>query len=128
MAIPRKTNKPTTTKFVVDCTQMHKDNIIDPAGLEKFLIDKIKVDGKTGNFEKVDGRTGKVDKSIVVTRDKSKVMIDAVLPFKKRYIKYLTKKYLKKQQIRDFLRVIATGPTAYTLKYFLPRSKMAGEA
>eukprot|EP01055_Gregarina_sp_Pseudo9_P003158 Gregarina_sp_Pseudo_9__3157@NODE_3348_length_672_cov_168_037915_g3055_i0_p1_GENE_NODE_3348_length_672_cov_168_037915_g3055_i0NODE_3348_length_672_cov_168_037915_g3055_i0_p1_ORF_typecomplete_len129_score38_50Ribosomal_L22e/PF01776_17/5_5e34_NODE_3348_length_672_cov_168_037915_g3055_i0176562 len=128
MAVPRKTNKPVSTKFVVDCTQIEKDNIIDPASLEKFLVDKIKVDGKTGNFVKVDGRTGKVEKSVAVTRDKAKVVIDAVLPFKKRYIKYLTKKYLKKQQIRDFLRVIATGPTTYTLKYFLPKSKMAGEA
>ena len=31
---------------------------------------------------------------------------------------YLTKKYLKKQQIRDFLRVIASNKSTYELRYF----------
>lgn len=35
-----------------------------------------------------------------------------------RYLKYLTKKYLKKKQIRDWLHVIANGPTNYDLRYF----------
>ena len=32
--------------------------------------------------------------------------------------KYLTKKFLKKNQIRDWLRVIATGKNSYQLRYF----------
>jgi large subunit ribosomal protein L22e len=36
----------------------------------------------------------------------------------KRYLKYLTKKYLKKQQLRDFLRVIAHKKDSYELRYF----------
>ena len=36
----------------------------------------------------------------------------------RRYLKYLTKKYLKKKQIRDWLHVIANGPTRYDLRYF----------
>jgi large subunit ribosomal protein L22e len=30
----------------------------------------------------------------------------------------LTKKYLKKQQLRDFLRVIASNKQTYELRYF----------
>jgi len=35
-----------------------------------------------------------------------------------RYLKYLTKKYLKKNMLRDTLRVIATGRDVYELRYF----------
>ena len=38
--------------------------------------------------------------------------------FSKRYLKYLSKKYLKKQQLRDWLHVIASSKTAYELRYF----------
>ena len=38
----------------------------------------------------------------------------------KRYLKYLTKKYLKKHNVRDWLRVIASNKdrTVYELRYF----------
>lgn len=35
-----------------------------------------------------------------------------------RYIKYLTKKYLKKHSLRDWLRVVSTGKETYELRYF----------
>jgi len=37
-----------------------------------------------------------------------------------RYLKYLTKKYLKKQQLREYLHVVAnnTQKNTYELKYF----------
>ena len=53
-----------------------------------------------------------------ITRDKNKIDVAAELPFSKRYLKYLTKKYLKKQQLRDFLNVVATSKGTYELKYF----------
>jgi large subunit ribosomal protein L22e len=33
-------------------------------------------------------------------------------------LKYLTKKYLKKNNLRDWLRVVASSQTAYELRYF----------
>jgi large subunit ribosomal protein L22e len=33
-------------------------------------------------------------------------------------LKYLTKKYLKKNNLRDWLRVVASSTTAYELRYF----------
>ena len=35
-----------------------------------------------------------------------------------RYLKYLTKKYLKKNNLRDWLRVVASSKDAYELRYF----------
>jgi large subunit ribosomal protein L22e len=56
--------------------------------------------------------------SIKITKEKSKVVVDSYIPMSKRYLKYLTKKYLKKQQLRDFLRVIANRKDSYELRYF----------
>jgi large subunit ribosomal protein L22e len=41
-----------------------------------------------------------------------------VPPFSKRYLKYLTKKYLKKNEIREFLRVVSVNKQNYELRYF----------
>ena len=35
-----------------------------------------------------------------------------------RYLKYLTKKYLKKNNLRDWLRVVASDKDSYELRYF----------
>eukprot|EP00927_Polykrikos_kofoidii_P043051 TRINITY_DN3709_c0_g1_i3.p2 TRINITY_DN3709_c0_g1~~TRINITY_DN3709_c0_g1_i3.p2 ORF type:complete len:124 (-),score=32.76 TRINITY_DN3709_c0_g1_i3:99-470(-) len=95
-------------KFTVDCQQPADDTILTPGDLEKFFKDRIKVDGKAGNLG---------DK-VQVTREKAKIQISAEAPFSKRYLKYLSKKYLKKQQLRDFLRVVAPSKTSYELRYF----------
>ena len=36
----------------------------------------------------------------------------------KGYVKYLTKRFLKKSQLRDWLRVVASDKASYKLKYF----------
>lgn len=36
----------------------------------------------------------------------------------RRYLKYLTKKYLKKNNLRDWLRVVANSKDSYELRYF----------
>lgn len=38
--------------------------------------------------------------------------------FSKRYLKYLTKKYLKRNSLRDWLRVVASSKDTYELRYF----------
>merc|ERR1711972_1305898 len=95
-------------KFTVDCQQPNDDNILEPKELEKFYTNRIKVDGKTGNLG---------DK-ITISRDKAKISVNAEAPFSKRYLKYLSKKYLKMHQLRDFLRVVAPSKTSYELRYF----------
>jgi large subunit ribosomal protein L22e len=94
--------------YELDCSAPVKDGIFDAASFEKFLHDRIKVNGKTGVLG---------DK-VVITRDGAIVSVKVEQPFSKRYLKYLTKKYLKKQQLRDWLRVIAKGKLAYQLSYF----------
>merc|ERR1711879_382800 len=64
------------------------------------------------------GKTSNLGNRIIVTSDKKVVTVTANIDFSKRYLKYLTKKFLKKSELRDWLRVVATEKDSYTLRYF----------
>ncbi|KAI8806251.1 putative 60S ribosomal protein L22 [Cladochytrium replicatum] len=103
--------KKTPLKFTIDVSGPANDGILDTAAFEKFLHDRIKVAGRTNNLGDIITITRSGNSSITVTAA-------AGTPFSKRYLKYLTKKFLKKHQLRDWLRVIASSKGAYELKYF----------
>eukprot|EP00013_Stygamoeba_regulata_P004548 CAMPEP_0177642548 /NCGR_PEP_ID=MMETSP0447-20121125/7645_1 /TAXON_ID=0 /ORGANISM="Stygamoeba regulata, Strain BSH-02190019" /LENGTH=145 /DNA_ID=CAMNT_0019144713 /DNA_START=46 /DNA_END=483 /DNA_ORIENTATION=- len=100
--------KKVVLKYTIDCSPPVDDGIMDPGSFEKFLHDRIKVNGKAGVL----------GDAVSISRDKTKITVSATAPFSKRYLKYLSKKYLKKQQLRDWLRVVATDKNTYELKYF----------
>ena len=104
-------------KFVIDCSSPVNDGIMDASGFEKFLHDRIKVDGKAG----------KLGDKVVISRDKAKIVVTAEAPFSKRSLKYYTKKYLKKTETRDYLRAVSTGKNEYTLRYYSVDSGNADE-
>ncbi|KAJ9614325.1 60S ribosomal protein L22 [Cladophialophora chaetospira] len=98
-----------TSKYTINCSQPVSDKIFDLSAFEKFLHDRIKVEGRTGNLgDNVDIKQVGDGKIEVVTH----------IPFSGRYLKYLTKKFLKKQQLRDWLRVVSTSKGVYELRFF----------
>jgi large subunit ribosomal protein L22e len=72
------------------------------------LHDRIKVGGKTNNLSGV----------VTIHRDGTQITVTSQQPMSKGYLKYLTKKYLKKSYLRDYFRVISSGKHAYELRYF----------
>lgn len=56
----KKTSKKQTVKFVIDSHIPVEDRVLDPASFEKFLHDRIKVNGKAGQLGDV----------ITITREK----------------------------------------------------------
>ena len=54
--------------------------------------------------------------SIEQVRNK-KIEVQTKRKISKRYLKYLTKKYLKKIEILEYLKVISTDKQTYTIKY-----------
>jgi len=66
----------------------------------------------------VGGKTSNFGRDVALGREKNKVVLTSSVPFSKRYLKYLTKKYLKKHNLRDWLRVVASAKDAYELRYF----------
>ncbi|OQR68794.1 ribosomal protein L22-like [Tropilaelaps mercedesae] len=99
-------------RFVVDCSNPVEDNIMKILDFERYLQNRIKVNGKTRNF----------GNDVYVSTDRvtaaSKIIIEAHIPFSKRYLKYLTKKYLKKNNLRDWLRVVSSSKDAFELRYY----------
>lgn len=85
------------------------DRIFDASAFTTFLQQRIKVDGLTGNLgERIN----------VTNLGDGRIEIVAHQEFSGRYIKYLTKKFLKKQQLRDWLRVVSTSRGVYELKFY----------
>lgn len=81
------------------------------AQFEKYLHDHIKIKGKTGQL---------AQSNVVLTRDRTKLTVasPAEIDFSKRQLKYLSKRYLKKQQLKDFLRVVAASKNSYEMRYY----------
>nr|CAJ17309.1 ribosomal protein L22e [Cicindela campestris] len=106
-------------KFVVDCTHPVEDNIMDVANFEKYLQERIKHNGKPALVSHHHGGTSASHSCpLSLERHKTRLTLHAEVPFSKRYLKYLTKKYLKRNNLRDWLRVVASGKDSYELRYF----------
>ncbi|KAI9508798.1 ribosomal protein L22e [Russula earlei] len=100
----------TKHKFIIDYSRPANDEIFDGAAYEKFLHDRVKVDGKAGQLG---------DKVKITRDDQShKITVISNIHFSKRYLKYLTKKYLKKNALRDYLRVVASSKDVYQLRFY----------
>lgn len=103
-----KPEKKVHHNFSIDCSKPVQDKVFNTNNFSEFLRQRIKVDGKLG----------KLGDNIKVTNDERKVTVEANIPFSKRYLKYLTKKYLKKHSLREFLYVVASNKRDYQIKYF----------
>ena len=71
----------------------------------------------------LNGLKGKLGKTIMISMDDLKknknvivISVDSSIKFSKRYIRYLVKKYLKKEGIAKYLTLSATSPGAYAVK------------
>ena len=104
----KKVVKAVSQRFTIDCSEPAADEIFDIASFDKFLQDRIKVGGKVGVLGDV----------VSVGRDGNVVTVNSKTHYSKRYFKYLTKKFLKKQMLRDYIRVISKGKQGYFLRYF----------
>lgn len=104
-----KKGQKVTKKFIINCSQPVNDKIFDIQAFEKFLHDRIKVEGRTGNLG---------DVVQISQQGDGKIEVIAHQEFSGRYLKYLTKKFLKKQQLRDWLRVVSTSKGVYELRFF----------
>jgi large subunit ribosomal protein L22e len=78
---------------------------------EAYLHSKIKINKKTAQLSQ---------NNVVLSCDRTKLTVasPAELGFSKRQLKYLTKRYLKKQQLKNYLRVVAASKNSYEMRYY----------
>ncbi|KAF4124275.1 large subunit ribosomal protein L22e [Geosmithia morbida] len=105
----KKGGKVQAKKYIINASQPANDKIFDVSAFEKFLQDRIKVEGQTNNL---------ADNVTIQQKGDGKIEIVAHCDLSGRYLKYLTKKFLKKQQLRDWLRVVSTSRGVYELKFY----------
>lgn len=103
-------------RYTVDFNSPVTGNLLSLESAQKYLESNIKVNGVKKNLGEA-VRVGTSDK-----KDKQKntveIRVDNKMKFSKRYIKYLVKKFLKKENISLYLRTVASGPSSYVVKLF----------
>jgi len=107
-AVSAQEKKSAAHSFAIDCSKPVEDKVFVTSTFAQYLRERIKVDGKLG----------KLGEQIKIAEDGARVSVNTTVPFSKRYLKYLTKKYLKKHSLREFLYVIAKDKKTYEIKYF----------
>ncbi|KNH06780.1 ribosomal protein L11 [Perkinsela sp. CCAP 1560/4] len=111
--IAKKENNVLNTKrtFTIDYSKPAHDGIFDDEHteeFEKYLKGHVKINGKVNDLG---------DKVKITAHDK-KMQVTSYVNFSKRYFKYLTKRFLKKKTLRDWLRVVSTSKDRYELRYY----------
>jgi large subunit ribosomal protein L22e len=110
--VPQKATAPKKVKatvYTIDVSKVAADNVLDPQDLGKYLTEQIKVNNKKGNLGSA--VTVTVDRNIV------KVTVKDSTPLPKRYLKYLSKKYLTKNEVKEYVRIVACSKGGYDLRY-----------
>ena len=105
----------TFRKFYVDFGEVIKNNLVTLEAAIRYLNDNIKLNNlkvhkDKATFIKVNAG-GKGDRKNTLC-----VEIENSVKASKRYLKYLTKRFLKKENILSFLRVISSSANTYTVK------------
>ena len=106
----------------IDCSVPAGDEIFDAPKLkafEQYFQEKTKLHG----------RKGKLGDKVKIHMDEKHVLtITTTMKYRKKYFKYLTKKFLKAEKLRDWLRVLARGRDNYKLAYFNIHDPQAEES
>ena len=113
-AAEKEKAKVTYKVYSVDFNSPCSNNLLTLESAEKYLKCNFKVNGLKGKL----GETIKVATTDKKDNRKNTVVIsvDNKVQFSKRYIKYLVKKFLRREGIVRYLTVSSTSPNAYTVK------------
>ena len=90
------------------------------------MHDRIKVEGKTGQLgdnikiarNGMSPRECACRRGLIDYSGDTNLTVTSNIPISKRYLKYLTKKFLKKNTLRDWIRVVASSKDAYQLRFY----------
>lgn len=92
----------------MDCSAPVEGAVFDQEAYVKYLVEHIKVDNVAGNL----------GDDIVVSEEGSTVVVVSTTKFSGKYLKFLTKRFLKKNQLRDWIRFVAGKRNEYRLQFY----------
>lgn len=97
--------------FKIDCSIPAEDGIFGEdvlANFQQYFVDNVKLNGIKG----------KLNNKVRVFMKSNVLHVSSAIAYRKKYFKYVTKKFLKKKSLRDWVRILATGKDTYKLKYY----------
>lgn len=97
--------------FKIDCSIPAQDGIFSEDvvnNFQQYFQDNVKLNGIKG----------KLNNKVRVYMKENVLTISSAMAYRKKYFKYITKKFLKKKDLRDWVRILSTGKDSYQLKYF----------
>ncbi|KAL6939006.1 60S ribosomal protein L22A [Hanseniaspora opuntiae] len=98
-----------TKTFFIDVSSPVENEIIDAADYVKFLVENIKVEGLKGNL----------GKAVSVQEENNVVTVVSTVKLSGKYLKYLTKKYLKRASLKEWIRFSsASKVNSYKLSFY----------
>ena len=96
-------------KYTLDFSAPLSNNLLTLEGISKYLELNMKVNG-------LKGKLGDSIKINISDKNSILIQVESTLEFSKKYIKYLTKKYLKKEGIEKYMTINANSPSGYIVK------------
>ncbi|CAN3354326.1 large ribosomal subunit protein eL22 [Diutina catenulata] len=107
---PITTKSSAPKKIVIDCSAPVENGVFDIEAYVKYLVEHIKIDGVLGQTAD----------QIEVEQSGNKVVVvaNAGVSFSGKYAKYLTKRFLKRSSLRDFVRFVSVKTNEYQLQFY----------
>lgn len=99
-------------KYTVDFSSPVENKLLSLEAASKYLNSNIKVNGLKGKL----GDSIKVSTSDAKSKNTLVIQVDSQMKFSKRYIRYLVKKFLKREGIVRYLTVASSAPNSYAVK------------
>ena len=99
-------------KYTVDFSSPVDNKLLSLEAASKYLNSNIKVNGLKGKL----GDSIKISTTDSKSKNTLVIQVDSQMKFSKRYIRYLVKKFLKREGIVKYLTVASSSPNAYTVK------------
>ena len=99
-------------KYTVDFSSPVENKLLSLEAASKYLNSNIKVNGLKGKL----GDSIKISTTDSKSKNTLVIQVDSQMKFSKRYIRYLVKKFLKREGIVKYLTVASSAPNAYAVK------------
>ena len=99
-------------KYTVDFSSPVENKLLSLEAASKYLNSNMKVNGLKGKL----GDSIKISTTDSKSKNTLVIQVDSQMKFSKRYIRYLVKKFLKREGIVRYLTVASSAPNAYAVK------------
>lgn len=95
-------------KLSINCSALTDDNLLSISEFYDYLKERIKVEGRRNNLTN----------NVNINVESDCVVLDCSIQFKKPYLKFLTKKFLHRKDLRDWVKLEGDGSDGYKMAFY----------